>query len=459
MVRFERGASLLFVAVVLIAVAGASLAFLALTRTSSGLERSSETASHLARIATALEQFASASERLPCPANPVLDAGDAEPDAASAACTFATSGTVPWRTLGLRREDAFDAWGWKISYRVYQGATGLTQAGGASMVHCDKVEPAPAGASAAGLCLATHDTTEAQFLGGKGLALNDFGTPVTDAAYVLVSHGPSGLGAYTAFGTQKPPLPASADEASNLGGGPFVAKAPVTTLSPEDVAHFDDVLAYRRLAEFVRRANLSARDWPEAGAAYANITLNAPTVSTALGTPTVPGDLGRATVTFQDATVTGLDGGGTRSLSFDRVGGVEGIGTAGGTVGSANALSSEAGEGVRIDFPLKARKLAVTLNDFGKHTGAAGAPDERAEFRFFDGPSEVLAVTKSACRPDGGLATFSIDALADFDRVEIRARTASDGTSATQFFLAQIKTCAAGVACTTSMAASGNSCP
>src|SRR5258706_10132553 len=150
MFRVQRGVSILFVAVVLIIVAAASLAFLALTRTSAGIDRSNETASHLAKISNSLEQFASASERLPCPANPALDTGDAEPNVASAACNFATTGTVPSRTLGLPREDPFDAWGWKISYRVYQGATGLTQAGGASKGHCDKIGHPPAGASRRG---------------------------------------------------------------------------------------------------------------------------------------------------------------------------------------------------------------------------------------------------------------------------------------------------------------------
>ena len=57
-------------------------------------------------------------------------------------CTF-RNGTVPWVTLGLSADDAVDAWGRKISYRVYDGPTGMTQALGASMSDCDTVEPAP----------------------------------------------------------------------------------------------------------------------------------------------------------------------------------------------------------------------------------------------------------------------------------------------------------------------------
>jgi hypothetical protein len=442
--RVQSGVSILFVVVVLMVIAGAALAFLALTRTSGGVDRSAETTGHLARVAAALEQFASTSERLPCPANPALDTGDAAPNAPDAACTFA-NGTVPWRTIGLRREDAIDAWGFKISYRVYSGPTGLTQPGGASMVHCDTVEPAPAGATAAGLCKATHDTIEAEFLAGKGLQLNDFGTAISDAAFVLISHGPSGLGAYTAAGVAKAPAPASADEAANLAAGPFVAKAAATAVSAESAAHFDDVLAYRRLADFVKRANLAARDWPEP-AAYADVTLDSPTISAATGNPAVYGNLGQSTINFQNAAVTTFNAGGNANVSFDSVNGVEGIGT----VGAGNGFSSAAGEGVRIDVAQKSRQFAVTLNHFGRQTGIPGAPVERFELRFFDGATLVATLTKNGCRPDGNLASFSIDAGADFDRIELRALPTTDAT-VSEFYLAQFRTCAAGVACQTSM--------
>jgi hypothetical protein len=450
----ERGLSILFVAVVLIVVAGAALAFLALTRTSGGVDRSAETTAHLAKIAAALEQFAGTAERLPCPANPALDTGDAEPNSATTVCGY-PNGTVPWRTIGLRREDAIDAWGSKISYRVFSGATGLTQAGGASMVHCDTVEPAPAGVSAAGLCKATHDTTEAQFLAGKGLALNDFGAPVTDAAYVLISHGPTGLGAYTATGTQRQPLPGSADETSNLAAaGPFVAKAAVTGVSPESATHFDDVLAYRKLADFVRRANLAARDWPEPPP-FADVTLDTATISAAVGHSVSYGSLGTATLNLQNATLTAFDGGGSQNISFQSQDGTEGIGGTAGTPG----ISSASSEGVRIYVSTKTRQLAVTLNGFGRLTGGGGPPrEDRAEFRFFDGAAQVYSVTKTACRNDPKLATFSIDATVDFDRVEIRALPTTESTT-TEFYLSQFKTCASGVTCATSLATPANTCP
>jgi hypothetical protein len=231
----------------------------------------------------------------------------------------------------------------------------------------------------------------------------------------------------------------------------------VSTVSPEDTTHFDDVLAYRRLADFVRRANLSARDWPESGATYADVTVNTATVSTSLGTPASYGDLGQATLNFQNATVTAFNAGGNENISFQNTSGTEGIGGMAGTPG----ISSDSSEGVRIDFAVKAQHFGVTLNHFGKQTGGGPPREERVEFRFIDSATavQVLSVTLNGCRPDGGLASFSIDVPANFDRVEIRALPTT-GATTTEFFLAQFKTCAA-APCTTALSVGppNNTCP
>src|SRR5688572_23046673 len=237
----QRGVSMIFIAIIAVIVAAAVLAFLALTRTSSGVDRSTETTARLARISDALERFASSAERLPCPANPALDTGDAEPNTPTTpttGCTHATSGTIPWRTLGLRRDDSLDAWGWKISYRVYAGPTGLTQDKGASMVNCDTNDPTPAGVDATGRCRVTQNTTPDQYLAGKGLTITDFGTPVNNAAFVLISHGPTGVGAHATSGTANMPGPSSADESANLANGPYVAKAASTGVGSTTATHF-----------------------------------------------------------------------------------------------------------------------------------------------------------------------------------------------------------------------------
>jgi len=453
----QRGVGMIFLALVAVLVAAATLAFLALTRTSTDVDRSAETTARLARIGEALERFASAAQRLPCPADPAADTGDSVPNAAvipPATCAN-VRGAVPWRTIGLKRDDAFDAWGWKISYRVFPG---FTIEKGASMVDCDTVEPSPAGTDGDGTCKSTHDTTEAQFLDGKGLALNDFGAALTNAAYVLISHGPTGLGGYTTSGTQKTPLPTSADETANLNNGPYVAKAASTTGDPAAATYFDDVLAYRRLADFVRRANLAARNWPEAGG-LADVTFNTATLTTAMGTAPSYGNLGTSTLGVPGATVSGLSNSGSNELTFDNTGGVEGIGGAGGTGGTQQAFSSTAGEGVRVTLYSTAQVLGLTLNDFGRHTGQPGNPREQIEVKFFNGTTNVATVVKQGCHQDGEIATFSIDAGVPYDSVEIRALPPTGGALPTEFFLTQFLACPATTPCETSMSAPGNSCP
>ncbi len=80
---------------------------------------------------------------------------------------------------------------------------------------------------------------------------------------MLVSHGPSGFGAYTSSGAQNPNSPTSTDEKNNLKAtGPFVleaASAPI--VAPSDNSHYDDVLLYRTIADLAKKANLAARDW------------------------------------------------------------------------------------------------------------------------------------------------------------------------------------------------------
>jgi len=466
MARSERGVSVLFVVMVLLVVAGAALAILALSRTTADVARSGETTARLEKVQAALEQFAATSERLPCPANPAADTGDAAPNAASATCTY-PAGSVPWRTIGLRQDDALDAWGWKISYRVYSGAIGLTQAAGASMVHCDTVEPSPAGRDpATGLCRVPpaaggHNTSEAQFLAGKGLSVSSFGTASTDVAYVLVSHGPSGLGAYTTAGAQKAPNPASTDELANLGAtGPFIAKAAVTDVAPESAAFFDDVIAFRRLPDFVKRANLGARDWPESGGGgtLANITFDQATVSAAVGSSVSTGSsTGQASITFTGgATVTGFDSGGTQNVSFETQGGYQGIG---GAAGGTMMISSLTAEGLRFQLPAKARQLAVTFANFGRRVGNVR---EQVEFKFFDGAAVVNTIVGEGCRNEGDptddIATFSIDAAADFDRVDVKALPATTDASETAFLFVQFMTCVAGVTCETSLSVPSNRC-
>lgn len=195
-------------------------------------ERQALTQQRLLALRQALVNFASVNGRLPCPASGTLDTGLADPNAATVGCTSA-NGTVPWTTLGLPRDAALDAWGRKVSYRVFAGATGLTRLGGASLVNCDAdfATPVPT-ASAPALAVNNFQcapvagpprTDPASVLAPgtrRGLVVYDDGaqpsTTVWQVALVLISHGANGAGAWTTGGVQKALAPvANAVERAN----------------------------------------------------------------------------------------------------------------------------------------------------------------------------------------------------------------------------------------------------
>ena len=189
------------------------------------------TQKRLLALRQALVNFASANGRLPCPASGAQDTGQAVPDSATVNCTN-TNGTVPWTTLGLPRDAALDAWGRKVSYRVFAGGTGLTRADGASLVNCDSDFATPAAtASAAALaannyqCAVTGTRTDpASVLAPtrrRGLAVYDesqSATTVWQVALVLISHGASGAGAWVPGSTTRLALPPVANAVERANG-------------------------------------------------------------------------------------------------------------------------------------------------------------------------------------------------------------------------------------------------
>lgn len=143
------------------------------------------------------------------------------------------------------------------------------------MVDCDPTETEGTsnvtGNNEGGLCKSTNKTIPGQFtdiagtsfLGAKGFTVNDFGTARTAVAYVLISHGGSGYGAYTAAGTQLT-TPTNANEVANTSaaGNFFATSASASSVAPDDAAHFDDVISYAVLSELISKAGRSARVWP-----------------------------------------------------------------------------------------------------------------------------------------------------------------------------------------------------
>lgn len=233
------------------------------------------------QIQNALVSFSATYQRLPCPANPTSMTNSGWPDdkplglPISPTCAY-PAGIVPWKALGLSQDQVTDAWGQLISYRVYDGSIGLTQDLGASAVNCDtnNLTTVDVAVTTAGLCNnvgGTHDTLRSDFIFGKGLNVHDFGTDpnsanVSNVAYVLISHGSSGLGGYLQSGIRKD-LPAvdARDYANTQASPSFFIKqaASATDIAPGSAAHYDDVIAYLKISDLLSLSGLDARDWPE----------------------------------------------------------------------------------------------------------------------------------------------------------------------------------------------------
>jgi hypothetical protein len=328
------------------------------------------------------------------------------------------------------------------------------------MVYCDTA-PAGTGTEAGtGLCkgrpsmggVATdRNTSPADFLDNKGLSLTDQGTAYNSSvAYVLISHGATGLGGYTVSGARLD-MPTGDERTNTRETGAFTIKA----FSDVDVAatsgqHFDDVIAYRTVADLVRRANLVARDWFDPPAVPPPALFNRDNVVAAGGNPPASGGggVGTSALTFAGATVTGIGSSSTPTeLGFGDGSGGSGQGGLGVGTGSNFMLQSSANELLRIEFTEPFTKFAVTLNDFGFYYDPDNFWVELVEFRFYLSNAPVgSSLFGISCSDDGLLASFSMDVAAQFDRVDIVPIPAFNffgDPGITAFLVSEVKTCKA----------------
>jgi type II secretory pathway pseudopilin PulG len=456
----QLGASSVFIAFVIIVLAVLITGIATFTHRSTTSANSSGAEARMRAIQESLEQYASVARRLPCPADPTSDLGDEKAGATTGKCDF-PAGTVPWKTIGLRIDDGVDAWGSKISYRVYTGPTAtnyygsLTQPNGISMVDCDTVQPPPGALTSTGTCDPNQDSDASFFITlTKGLSI---ASAPDDIAYVLISHGPTGQGAYASGGGQRLPLPSGNDEQLNLTArGPFTIKtASDPSILLSDPLFYDDVIIFRRLPELIQRTGLLARDWlndPIAPITTSSILLNAATVAAAVGHGVAFGDnLNQASIDFGTATVSGYRSGTrTSDLAFDDgVTGTTGAGVGGLGITRGNTLiSSSRSEFLRVDFDTKAAKLGITLNNFGIYTSGGRVYTEQVQLTFYNAGAPVGSpIVKAGCAGDGGLASFSLDAPGLYDRVDVTpvSSTAPGGhTSTTSFLVSSFAACSAG---------------
>ncbi len=294
-----------FVLVVVIVLFFA-VSMLVLSRSKDNVERLSQQSAGapggLGKIEIALRNFVASQKRLPCPADPA-DASGKEPAGATISCTK-PDGVVPWGSIGLSAADALDSWGRKVSYRVYDGATGFTQTKSASSIdgldasNCNTSTSLTTGVAidSMGGCATYHESRYADFLTGKGLSVNDRGTVVSGIGYVLISHGASGYGSYGPdSGATRSTLPnASSKEYTNTQalGTYWNQEASASTVQPGDATHFDDVVFYKRASELMDEARLAGRNWGTVSVdksySPASVTVGAQSTFTITLTSSVP---------------------------------------------------------------------------------------------------------------------------------------------------------------------------
>lgn len=184
---WQRGGAVLAVMAGLLVVAASTLAIRMARQVENKTAQQQLTSQRMQRIAQALQSYWLVHGcTLPGGAMGNADTGDA-----------AGGTTVPWRTLGIAREDALDAWGRKLSYK-----------------------------------------SNAQVMA--------FGAAAEPPGWVLVSHGATGLGAWLPGGQQMP-ASGNADELTNAAlTSPlqFKQESAGTHVLPANL--FDDFLLWGR---------------------------------------------------------------------------------------------------------------------------------------------------------------------------------------------------------------------
>ena len=277
----RRGFTLVEILVVLVIVAILLAMAMTLTRGITAAQKRSLTATRMAAVDAALVQFVMQQRRLPCPADGTI--GNGLPNAgvegwAAGACTTATqvNGVVPWITLGLSESDGTDGWDRRLTYRVHPT---LVAANIMDMSQCD-----PAGAAAAtgaGACQAPctnatvgNCTTPTNYLIGKGLVIqNVVGATLMSqptvavpsnsaAAYVVISHGETGGGAYLGSGqlattTTTDGLEEAKNYATTAVTQPYYVDDSISDVA--GASHFDDIVSRPSVLSVITKAALGPR--------------------------------------------------------------------------------------------------------------------------------------------------------------------------------------------------------
>ena len=291
-----QGFTLVELAIVLIIV---SFLFVFLVPLTSGMlnqQKRELTRQKMKNIETAIANYVAVNKRLPCPADGTLTSGTVnagvEGARTSGDCTnLQVTGVVPWVTIGLSVSDIEDGWSRRVTYRA---AYGLTRDSALDMSLCDSAgskvtdttgTTPPPGGKCSSTCLVgtdviTNCTSPQNYLANKGFVVRDgAGTTLvldpakyTGAAYVIISHGENGYGAYDFGGTYLTTAStgvAGTIEAFNINGPAVSVTSTVPTSANAfrdtdfsdgaAAVYFDDLLIRPSVFSVIQRVQLGPR--------------------------------------------------------------------------------------------------------------------------------------------------------------------------------------------------------
>ena len=302
-----------------------------------------------------------------------------------------------------------------------------------------------------------------------GLATAEHAATTAGFAFVLISHGGTGAGAFGAEGGARVPLPAAGalEYRNTQAGTTFDSRArSAPGVAPTDAAYFDDAVLALSIADVANAARLSARDWGDVTSALLAASTLASQTFTRADIAAVPGAIadfntGQNTLNFGALTARAVGAGAVNVSS--------GIGTSGQGIGAIGALSnlgtaapldSAAGEGLDFRFATNTgRYLGISLVDFGDRGGLLGI--ERVRFRFLQGGTPVASIDKPACRAGDVRANYLLDSGAPFDEVVVTPITTTTGSNST-LLVGGLRSCTALLganSCTAAGAIPADDCP